>query len=115
MPSDDRLQEVLRQYIPGFETTYILIDALDECLYVVELIKTLGAWQCHLLVTSRKEQHITESMMLTKPMEIDMMLVDDDITRYIDFVIDSSPELTIWSTNEKDLIRNTMLEKAKGM
>ena len=77
-PSDDRLLEVLRQFISGFEMAYILIDALDECLKVedtLEFIETLQAWglrQCHLLVTSRKEQQIIESMMLTRPMEIDM-------------------------------------------
>jgi hypothetical protein len=59
-PSDDRLQEVLRKFIFGFEMAYILIDALDECLNVedaLEFIETLHAWglgQCHLLVTSRK-------------------------------------------------------------
>ena len=88
-PSDDRLQEVLRQFISGFEMAYILIDALDECLNVediLEFMETLHAWnlgQCHLLVTSRKEQQITESMMLTQPMEIDMyqMPVDNDIAK----------------------------------
>ena len=122
-PSDDRLLEVLRQFISGFEMAYILIDALDGCLNVedtLEFIETLHAWdltQCHLLVTSRKEQQITESMMLTKPMEIDMyhMPVDDDIAKYIDFMLHSSSELKRWGTNEKYLIRKAMLEKAKGM
>jgi hypothetical protein len=54
--------------------------------------------------------------MLTKPMEIDMyqMPVDDDIAQYIDFMLQSS-ELKKWGTNEKDLIRKAILEKAKGM
>ena len=122
-PSNDRLHEVLRQLIFGFEKAYILIDALDECLKVedtLEFIETLQAWglrQCHLLVTSRKEQQIIESMMLTMPMEIDMcqMPVDDDIANYVDSMLHSSSELKRWGTNEKNLIRKTMLEKAKGM
>ena len=121
-PSDDRLKEILRQFISGFEMAYILIDALDECLDVEDTLvfmETLHAWdlrQCHFLVTSRKEQHITQSMMLTKPMEIDMyqMPIDDDIAKYIDFMLHSS-ELKRWGTNEKDLIRKAILEKAKGM
>ena len=107
----------------GFEMAYILIDALDECLKMGEILKfiyTLHGWeikQCHLLVTSRKEQQIIESMMLTRPMEIDMcqMPVDDDIANYVDSMLHSSSELKRWGTNEKNLIRKTMLEKAKGM
>ena len=55
--------------------------------------------------------------MLTKPMEIDMyqMPVDDDIAKYIDFMLHSSSELKRWGTNEKDLIIKAILEKAKGM
>ena len=118
-----RLYEVLKQLISGFEMTYILIDALDECKSMedtLEFIETLHAWdimQCHLLVTSRKEQQIIESMMLTKPMEIDMsqMPVDNDIAIYIDSMLHSSSELKRWGTNEKELIRKVILEKAKGM
>ena len=122
-PLDDRLCEVLRQFISGFEKTYILIDALDECLSIeetLEFIETLHGWdlrQCHLLVTSRKEQQIIESMMLTKPVEIDMchMPVDNDIAKYLDCMLHSSLELKRWGTNEKDLIRKAILKKAKGM
>ena len=122
-PSDDRLLEVLRQFISGFEMAYILIDGLDECLNVedtLEFIETLHAWglrKCHLLVTSRKEQLITESMMLMKPLEIDMyqMPVDNDIAKYLDFMLHSSSELKRWSTNEQGLIRKALLEKANGM
>ena len=122
-PLDDRLQEVLKQFISGFEMTYILIDALDESINVkdtLEFIETLHAWdlrQCHLLVTSRKEQEIIESMILTKPMEIDMcqMPVDDDIAQYLDYMLQSSSELKKWGTNEKSVIRKAILEKAKGM
>ena len=122
-PSDDRLHEVLKQFISGFEMTYILIDALDECQSmgnILEFIETLHGWdirQCYLLVTSRKEQQIIESMVLTMPMEINMcqMPIDDDIATYIDFMLHSSSELKRWGTNEKDLIRKAFLEKAKGM
>ncbi len=100
-PSEDRLLEVLRQLICGFEITYILIDALDECfdweetLEFIESLHKWNLWQCHLLVTSRKEQQIVESMMAINPMEVDMsqMPVDNDIEKYIDSMIHSSVEL----------------------
>ena len=123
IPSDDKLQEALRQLISGFDTTYILIDALDECSdweEILEFIETLhkwDLWQCHLLVTSRKEQQIVELIMAMKPMEVDMsqMPIDNDIEKYIDSMICSSMELKKWKSEEKGLIKQVLLEKAKGM
>ena len=122
-PFDDKLLDILRQFVSGFEMTYILIDALDECLKMGEILKfifTVHGWeieQCHLLVTSRKEQQIMESMGTMQPLEVDMsqMPVDDDINKYIDLMLHSSPELERWSPIEKDLIRKVLLGKAKGM
>ena len=122
-PFDDKLLDILKQFMSGFEMAYILIDALDECLKMGEILKfiyTLHGWeikQCHLLVTSRKESQIMESMGIMLPLEVDMsqMPVDDDITKYIEFMLHSSSELERWSLIEKDLIRKVLLEKAKGM
>jgi hypothetical protein len=122
-PSEDKLLEVLRQLICGFEITYILIDALDECfdweetLEFIEILHKWELWQCHLLVTSRKEQQIIESIMAMNPMEVDMsqMPVHNDIEKYIDSTIQSSVELKKWKTSEKGVMKELLLEKAKGM
>ena len=100
-PFDDKLLDILKQFISGFEVAYILIDALDECLKmgeILKLINTLHGWEiekCHLLVTSRKEQQIVESMEKILPLEVDMsqMPVDGDIKKYIDYRLQSSSEL----------------------
>ncbi len=123
LPSDDKLQEALRELISSFEISFILIDGLDECLdweEVLEFIKIIhgwGLWQCHLLVTSRKEQQIVKSMVSMYPLEIDMsqMPVDDDIGKYIDFMLNSCSELKEWGLEEKALIRKYLSAKAKGM
>jgi hypothetical protein len=122
-PFDDKLLDILKEFISGFEMAYILIDALDECVKMEEIFKfihTLHGWeieQCHLLVTSRKEQQILESMGTMMPMEVDMsqMPVDDDIRKYIEYMLHSSSELKRWGPIEKDQIRKVLLEKAKGM
>ena len=119
-PSDKDLYEVLRQLLSGFEMAYVLIDALDESLHmrdILEFIKILHGWECHLLVTSRKEQQIVESMVSTAPIEIDMshMPVDADIEKYIAFALHSSPKLERWGPDEKDLIKTVLIEKANGM
>ena len=51
------------------------------------------------------------------PLEIDMsqMPVDDDIAKYIDFMLNSCSELEEWGPEEKALIRKLLSEKAKGM
>ena len=52
-----------------------------------------------------------------EPIEIDMcqMPVNADIKRYIDTMLHTSPELRRWGKNDKDQIRNALLEKANGM
>jgi hypothetical protein len=122
-PSNDKLQEVLREFISGFQKAYILIDALDECLdieKVLEFVEALHGYdlqQCQLLVTGRKEQQFVDTMLSTKPMEVDMsqMPIKDDIKRYIDYSIQSSSELRRWGPDEKALIIKALEEKANGM
>ena len=87
---------------------------------ILKVIKTLPGWDiehCHLLVTSRKEQQIVESMSTMLPMEFDLsqMPVYNDIKMYIDFMLQSSSELKEWHPIERDLIRNVLLEKANRM
>ena len=122
-PSDEGLLEILGQFISGFEKTYILVDALDECLNMeeimslIETLHKLGLMQCHLLVTSRRELQIVDAIMPMEPIEIDMcqMPVDADIEMYINAMLHSSPELKRWSKNDKNLIRSVLLDKANGM
>ena len=122
-PSDEKLLKILGQFISGFEETYILVDALDECLNMeailnfIENLHKLALKQCHLLVTSRRELQIADAIMPMEPIEIDMcqMPIDADIKIYIDTMLHSSPELRRWGKNDKDLIRNVLLEKANGM
>ena len=107
----------------SFKTVYILVDALDECLKVrqiLDFIQTVHAWgldQCHLLVTSRKEPQIADLMRSIKIMEVDMsqMPVDNDIKRYIEFILQSSADLRKWNEKEKVSIRDALFGKAKGM
>ena len=58
-----------------------------------------------------------EAMSTLLPMEVDMsqMPVDDDIEKYIDFMLHSSSELERWSPVEKELIRKVLFKKSKGM
>ncbi|KAF8621256.1 hypothetical protein AX15_007917 [Amanita polypyramis BW_CC] len=124
-PSDMALLEVLKNFISGFQETYIFIDGLDECFNVeemLELVKSIHGWhidQCHLLVTSRKEQSIVNSfsLMHVVPAELDLscMPIDVDIGNYINHVLHSSSELKRWEQDAKNLIKQTLLAKSGGM
>ncbi|KAM6496670.1 Ankyrin repeat-containing domain protein [Amanita muscaria] len=100
-PSGQQLEYLLKELISGFKETYIVIDALDECREWQELwkfLKMIHGWQigqCHLLVTSRREQVIVNSLQHVEHEEIDLTLmpIDNDINRYIDEKLEQSEEL----------------------
>ncbi|KAF8340233.1 ankyrin repeat-containing domain protein [Amanita rubescens] len=122
-PTDHDLYEVLRSYLSGFQDVYLFIDALDECANVeevLELVKLINRWSirsCHLLVTSRKELPIVNSLRQAMPMELDLtsMPVNQDIEKYIDHMLFTATELKTWKPNAKELIKVTLMEKGKGM
>jgi hypothetical protein len=122
-PSDHDLYEVLRSYLSGFQDVYLFIDALDECANVEEvldLVKLINSWgirSCHLLVTSRKELPIVNSLRQAMPNELDLtsMPVNQDIAKYIDHMLFYATELKTWNPSAKELIKGTLMEKGKGM
>ena len=122
-PTDYDLYRVLRSYLSGFQDVYLFIDALDECVNVeevLELVKLINGWSirsCHLLVTSRKEWSIVNSLRQAMPTELDLafMPVHQDIAKYIDHMLFSATELKTWSPSAKELIKVTLMNKGKGM
>ncbi|KAF8343244.1 ankyrin repeat-containing domain protein, partial [Amanita rubescens] len=122
-PSDHDLYEVLRSYLSGFQDVYLFIDALDECANVEEvldLVKLINRWgirSCHLLVTSRKELPIVNSLRQAMPTELYLtsMPVNQDIANYIDHMLFYATELKTWNPCAKELIKVTLTKKGKGM
>src|ERR1700727_936745 len=63
-PTVKVLVEALREIVCGFQQTYIIVDALDECSErekLLVLIEDIMGWKLstlHILATSRKEQDI---------------------------------------------------------
>jgi hypothetical protein len=92
-PSDEQLQNVLRDILDGFSQVYIIIDALDEC---TERRKTLNwvdglisdtsrkAANLHIMVTSRPERDISELLTTLDPYCIDVGEANTkDIAEYL--------------------------------
>jgi hypothetical protein len=121
-PNIHDLEKVLKELISGFRNVYIVIDALDECKELNLLLKfliKLHVWQipqCHILVTSRKEQDIVEALSsVASVIDLSKMPVNSDIMAYVDYVLEKEPELQKWQEAGKRMIKETLGKKANGM
>ena len=80
-PSDEQLQNVLRDILDNFSRVYIVIDALDECTdrkktlnWVNKLISDTNrkASNLHIMVTSRPEIDIHDVFVVVDPHSVDV-------------------------------------------
>ena len=98
--------------LPNQATTYIVIDALDECS-----ASTLQASNLRICVTSRPEVDI-ESVL--SPLAFRSVLLHDesgqaqDIAEYIKFVVYNDPKMRAWRKADKELTID-VLKRADGM
>ncbi|KAF8522653.1 hypothetical protein JB92DRAFT_3268881, partial [Gautieria morchelliformis] len=67
-PDQEELMNTLKSIIKGYQTVYIVFDALDECperSRFLEVIEEINDWKfdiLHLMATSRKERDIEEML-----------------------------------------------------
>ncbi|KAH9963673.1 hypothetical protein BGW80DRAFT_1542385 [Lactifluus volemus] len=133
LPSDDAMMECLKEMLStaGQNSTYIIIDALDECPntsgitspreHVFNLLKKLVELHLpslYVCVTSRPEidiRLVLESLTqncLSLHNENGQM---EDIISYIKFVVDSDDAMRRWKEEDKILVIETLSENAGGM
>ena len=132
-PSDDALVRCLRDLLelPGQAPVYLIIDALDECPdtvsvpspreKVLALVKQLIESQLinlRLCVTSRPE---TDIKVVLDPLTFRSVSIHDergqmeDIENYIRFVVDTDPKNRRWKDEDKQLVIDSLTERADGM
>jgi len=126
-PTHDMLLATLHQMMESFEETFIILDALDECLERRELLEDIEEFNCwtdanlHILSTSRREKDIEERI---EPLahdwgkiSIDSVRVNDDIRAYVHERLRADPGLKRWRKEPKvkQEIENTLMDKADGM
>ena len=121
-PSIGDLEKAIKELLSGFRNVYVIVDALDECREPNLLLKfliTLHGWdipQCHVLVTSRKEQYIVEALSsVASAIDLSNMPVNADIMAYVDYVLEKEAELQKWKAAGKRLIKEVLGKKANGM
>ena len=102
---------------------YFIIDALDECTDLKELLKVLteiADWKLHnshVLATSRRERYIEEGLtqIVCSQTNIDSDRVDEDIRCYLRTTLENDFRFQIWTREEQQEIEGTMIERANGM
>jgi len=132
-PSDRAMTESLKEMLalPAQCPTYIIVDALDECLNtsdipspreeVLELVNELVDLRLptlHIYVTTRTE--IDDQVILQPVTPYSVSLHDEsgkkqDIVDYITYVVRSDNRIRKWREEDKELVIKTLSEKAEGM
>jgi hypothetical protein len=117
--------------LPGQGQTFIIIDALDECpnfsgtpsareevLDLIEEIVDLKLPNVHLCVTSRPEIDIRAVLDPLTSLKIslhDEIGQKEDILEYIKSVVRSDRKMRKWKEEDKQLVIDTLSDKADGM
>ena len=134
-PSDDTLKECLKEMLrlPGPGPIFVILDALDECpdsfgilspryevLQLVQELVDLRLQDLRICATSRPEVDIRAVL---EPLAFRSVSLHDeigqksDITDYIRSVVNSSPSAAMrrWRADDKNLVIETLTERADGM
>ena len=121
-PSDEQLQNVLRDILDRFSQTYIIIDALDECIdrkktlnWVNKLISDTirKVANLHIVVTSRPERDIHEVFATLDPHSIDVGEANTkDIMEYLALQMES--KFTKYDEKTRAKILSELEEHAEG-
>ena len=134
-PSDDTLKECLKQMLtPARQCPiFIVLDALDECpvssglppprsevLQFVKELVNLRLPGLYICATSRPEVDIRAVL---EPLAFRSVSLHDesgqkeDIADYVRSVVNSSPSTAMrrWRTDDKNLVIETLTERADGM
>lgn len=126
-PSLDALMNVLQQMLQEFPQSYLILDALDECIDRPELLSILeqiARWQLeelHILVTSRQLGDIKSSLedIINKEYIICLQsqVVDKDIQSYIRQRLSDDKRLKKWQKDNdiRRKIETTLIEGSRGM
>ncbi|KAF2647459.1 hypothetical protein K491DRAFT_643989, partial [Lophiostoma macrostomum CBS 122681] len=126
-PSAHGLLDTLRQMILELPQVYILLDALDECLLrtdLMDILETIAGWRLqnlHVLVTSRRERDIEDSIETFADIQhricLQSIVVDKDIQQYVRQRLSDDKRLIKWKRDAAIMgdIEAALMNGAKGM
>ncbi|KAF7972855.1 hypothetical protein HWV62_16888 [Athelia sp. TMB] len=112
-PLESQLENTLSQILDIFESTYIIIDALDECAEKadfsrwIQSVTTGMLRKLHLMLTSRPEADIERglaSLRNLKTVSVGDQSMMGDIRAYLDARLRAA-EMSKWNEGEKQMIK----------
>ncbi|KAL2859852.1 ankyrin repeat domain-containing protein [Aspergillus lucknowensis] len=113
-PPVDVLLDSLRRFLERFRDTYILLDALDESprdckrkgvLRAIQVIRSWSIPSVHLLVTSRNELDIRESLGPSCDQDLSLRNseIDRDIANFVSYQLMNDAKLQKWKARHDEI------------
>ena len=122
-PTLDDLQNTLQRIVDGFSSTFIVLDALDECAEREKLLNWIQTFilkkdinhRLHLIVTSRPEQEIEDKFKFCHYLDLVEESENHDLVAYLDYQLDNDSDLQKWNSDTQEQIKLTLMKQADGM
>ena len=122
-PTLDDLQNTLQRILDGFSSTFIILDALDECAEREKLLNWIQTfvWEkntnlrLHLMVTSRPEQEIEDKLKSYHYLDLVEQPENHDLMAYLDYQLQNDSDLRKWNSEIQEQIKLTLMKQADGM
>ena len=122
-PALDDLHNVLEKILGGFDSVYIILDALDECSErdkMLDWVQTVilhmnGNLKLHLVTTSRPEKEINDRFNSYHCVDLVKASGNHSILAYLDYQLQNDYDLQKWSHEIQDEIKSTLIKQADGM
>ena len=122
-PTLGDLQNILGTIFDGFSSTFIILDALDECTerqkllnwiqnFILENDKNVGL---HLIVTSRPEQEIEDKFKSSHNLDLMKESKNHDLEVYLDYQLQNDSDLQKWNSDTQKQIKLNLMQQADGM
>ena len=122
-PTLDDLQNTLQKILDGFSSTFIILDALDECAERQKILNWIHTfiWEkdihlgLHLIVTSRPEQEIEDKLKSYHYLDLVEESENHDLVTYLDYQLENDSDLQKWNSDIQVQIKLTLIKQADGM
>ena len=122
-PTLDDLQSVLQKILHGFGSTFVILDALDECVEREKILNWIQTFilqkdinlGLHLIVTSRPEQEIENKFKSYSFLDLVEKSGNQDIVAYVDYQLQNDSDLQKWDSETQEQIKLRLMGQADGM
>ena len=122
-PSLDNLHNVLQKILGGFNSAYIILDALDECSErdkMLDWVQTLilqknESLGLHLITTSRPEKEINDKFSSYHCIDLVKASENHDIVAYIHDQLYNDSDWDKWGQDIHNEVKSTLIKQADGV